>query len=136
MLRNSVGKKMDGGDDTSTSSFMVGHFKRRKYGEVPLHLAASAFRDPHRYQSDDPYSHCRKDMFHCHLAIVQLLLNYGANVNTRDDAGQTQLNHWSCRQKLSSRTRYGTAEGAHLQLKHGANIDAKDNEGRTPLQLA
>jgi len=108
---------------------------RNEYGEVPLHLAASPFEDPHHYQFDDPYSHRRKDLYHCHLAIVQLLLNYGADANTRDDAGFTPLHHSSCRQKPLS-TLFGTAEGAYLLLKHGANIDAKDNQGRTALELA
>ena len=107
---------------------------RNQYGEVPLHLAASPFTKPHHYQSDDPYSHRRKDLYHCHLAIVQLLLNYGANANTRDDEGSTPLHHSSCRKKTG--TDYGTVEGARLLLRHGANIDAKDNEGKTPLQRA
>jgi len=109
---------------------------RNMYGEAPLHLAASGFIDPHHYRPIDIYRHRRKDKYHCHLAIVQLLLNHGADANTRDDAGSTPLHHSSCRQKPNSITCYGTAEGAHLLLKHGANIDAKDNEGRTPLQLA
>jgi len=108
---------------------------RNDYGEIPLHLAASPFQDPHHYQSNDPFSHRRKDRYHCHLAIVQLLLNCGADANTRDDAGSTPLHHSLCRQKSIS-THYGTVECAHLLLKYGANIDAKDNEGKTPLQLA
>jgi len=104
---------------------------RNKYGEVPLHLAASPFEDPHDYLISD-----RKDGYHCHLAILQSLLNVGADVNARDNAGSTPLHHSTCREKPASINCYGTAEGAHLLLKHGANIDAKDNKGRTPLQLA
>jgi len=109
---------------------------RNEYGEVPLHPAASPFTNAHHYQPDDPYRHRRKDMYHCHLTIVQLLLDHGADANTRDNAGSTPLHHSLCRRKLFSTTCYGTAEGAHLLLKHGANIDARDNEGMTPLQLA
>jgi len=108
---------------------------RNKYGEVPLHLAASPFEDPHDYLFSDPHNYHRKRPHHCHLAVVQLLLNHGTDSNKRDDAGSTPLHHSSCRQKSVS-TFHGTAEGAHLLLKHGADIDAKDKEGRTPLQLA
>ena len=108
---------------------------RNMYGEVPLHLAASPFTDPHYHETNNPYTYRLKDVYHCHLAVVQLLLNYGTDANTQDDAGSTPLHHSSCRQKAFSAL-YGTAEGVHLLLKHGANIDAKDNKGRTPLQLA
>ena len=109
---------------------------RNEYGEVPLHLAASLSHNPYHYVINGPYNHRPKGGYHCYLTIVQLLLNYGADPNTRDDAGSTPLHHSTMRQKIPSVTRYGTADGAHLLLKHGANIDAKDNEGRTPLQLA
>jgi len=109
---------------------------RNKYGEVPLHLVASPFKDPHHYEPDDPHRHCRKDMYHCHLAIVQLLLIHGADANMQDNAGSTPLNHSSCRKKPLAATLYGIVEGAQLLLKHGANIDAKDDKSRTPLQIA
>jgi len=108
---------------------------RNKYGEVPLHLAASPFEDPHHYLFRDSHNSHRKDAYDCHLAVMQLLLNHGTDANMQDDAGSTPLHHSSCRQK-SILAFYGTAEGAHLLLEHGANVDAKDNKGRTPLQLA
>jgi len=109
---------------------------RNNYGEVPLHLAASPFEDPHHNLFSDPYSYRRGDTYHSHLAIVQLLIDHVADVNARDNTGSTPLHHSSCRQKSHSTTVYGTAEGARLLIEHGASIDAKDNEGRTPLQLA
>jgi ankyrin repeat protein len=68
---------------------------------------------------------------------MQLLLDSGADVNTRDDAGSTPLHHSSSReQKNASFVASGTVEGSHLLLKHGADIDAKDKKGDTPLQRA
>jgi ankyrin repeat protein len=107
---------------------------RNLSGEVPLHLSACPFTDPRLYQPNNLSSHRLKDRYRSHLAIVQLLLNYGADANTRDNTGSTPLHHSSCSNSTS--IRYGTTEGANLLLKHGANIDAKDNDGRTPLQIA
>jgi len=108
---------------------------RNVFGEVPLHLAAGPFGDSHHILFSCPYKYRRNHIYHCHITIIQLLLNHAADVNARDNAGSTPLHHSPCRQKPFS-TSYGSAEGAHLLLKHGAKKDAKDNEGRTPIQLA
>ena len=88
---------------------------RGRYGMVPLHLAA-------RHDDD--------------VDIMQLLLDRGANPNSRDDDGSAPL-HSSCllvgERRLSA---FRNVEGTRLLLEHGAIMDAEDNKGRTPLQLA
>jgi hypothetical protein len=58
------------------------------------------------------------------FGIVQLLVERGANVNTRDKDHSTPLHLASFRQHL---------ELVQVLLNHGANYNAKDSMGRTPL---
>jgi ankyrin repeat protein len=90
---------------------------RTDVGQSPLHLAASAW------------------VKHDQVDIMQVLLDYGANPNARDNDNATPLHYSSC-WKTENTVREGTVEGTRLLLRHGATIDAEDNEGRTPLQLA
>ena len=59
--------------------------------------------------------------------MVQLLVEKGADVGSKDKDGRTPLS-WA-------------AENGHeavvkLLVEKGANVDSKDNSGRTPLSLA
>jgi ankyrin repeat protein len=56
--------------------------------------------------------------------VARLLLERGADVNTRMNDGGTLL-HWAW-----------TDEVVRVLLEHGANVGAVDNLGRTPLHLA
>jgi ankyrin repeat protein len=56
--------------------------------------------------------------------LVQLLLEYGANVDSRDEDDATVLHYASLMRDL---------EVAQTLLDHGANANAEDNWGRTPL---
>ena len=70
------------------------------------------------------------------IDIMQLLLDHGADPNTRDYDNSIPFHHSSWWDKGRIYVlRRGTVEGTPLLLKHGAIIDAEDNEGRTPLQL-
>ncbi|KAF9604557.1 hypothetical protein IFM89_007678 [Coptis chinensis] len=61
------------------------------------------------------------------VGMIELLLQYGANINATDSRGQTALHHCVIR---------GKSVFAKLLLTRGANTQAVDREGRTPLQHA
>ena len=56
---------------------------------------------------------------------MQLLINSGADVSTRDNGHSTPLH-------LVSSS--GSDEAMRLLIKHGANVNAEDIRGRTPLE--
>jgi hypothetical protein len=58
---------------------------------------------------------------------VKELLSKGANVNARDENGQTPL-HWAAI--------HGRVDVARLLLEHGADVNARDENGQTPLRWA
>jgi hypothetical protein len=66
--------------------------------------------------------------------VVRLLLEHGANPNTRDNKCRTPLHHASSSSGELSRPL--RLEIARILLAHGADVDAKDDEGRTPFQVA
>ena len=62
------------------------------------------------------------------IRIVKFLIDYGANVNAKDDNdGYTPI-HWAAKD--------GNVEIAKLLIASGAKIDVKDNDGDTPLHEA
>ncbi|KAF8390750.1 hypothetical protein HHK36_025277 [Tetracentron sinense] len=61
------------------------------------------------------------------IGMIELLLQYGANINAPDSIGQTPLHHCILR---------GRTVFAKLLLTRGADPRAVDREGKTPLQLA
>lgn len=61
------------------------------------------------------------------LALVELLLNAGSEVNAEDDELETPLSYTA---------RSGTADVAKALLKAGANINSKDKDNSTPLYRA
>ncbi|CAN1357434.1 ADP-ribosylation factor GTPase-activating protein AGD3 [Linum perenne] len=60
------------------------------------------------------------------IGMLELLLQYGANVNSRDSRGRTPL-HWC--------TTRGRASFAKLLLSRGANRGAVSGEGKTSLEV-
>ena len=62
------------------------------------------------------------------IAVVRLLLEYGANSNAVSEAdGETAL-HWAARN--------GNLDAVTLLLEHGANSSFKNKSGQTPAALA
>jgi ankyrin repeat protein len=59
---------------------------------------------------------------------VRRLLKAGADVNAKEDRGNTPL-HWACHH-------HGYVEVFQALLEHGADIEAKNRRGRTPLHVA
>ena len=67
------------------------------------------------------------------LEVVHLLLDYGANINARDENGQTPLRRAMDNIKDSMEDHF---LAMLLLLGHGADVDALDNDHSTPLNMA
>ncbi len=65
--------------------------------------------------------------YHCHPAIVTLLLEFNANPNAPDKAGYQAL-HWAAKA--------GDCLSVRILLEGGADKDAKGEYGRTPMHMA
>ncbi|EDR07878.1 uncharacterized protein LACBIDRAFT_298151 [Laccaria bicolor S238N-H82] len=87
-----------------------------KKGDTPLHVAIDASTGNPR-ASSVVRSEC-----------VEILILHGADVNAKNDAGQTPLH-------LAAAARNNLA-CAQVLLQHGAKLDVKDSDGNTPLMLA
>jgi ankyrin repeat protein len=62
-----------------------------------------------------------------HSEVARVLLERGADTETRDDGD------WS---PLERASRYGHVEVVQVLLKHGADVNAQDQDNRTPLYVA
>ena len=61
-----------------------------------------------------------------HTNEAQVLITKGADVNAKNDRGETPL-HWA--------VRYRKEETAELLITNGADVHAKNKEGKTPLDI-
>jgi len=64
---------------------------------------------------------------HDDARVTQLLIERGANPNTRDSGGSTPLHYAS---------KYGRIEVARVLIEHGASVKVENNDGKTPLDVA
>ncbi|KAL5220138.1 hypothetical protein ABZP36_024851 [Zizania latifolia] len=126
-----TGKSLLQEQSASTSDGSPVFFDCNSHGKVsprePLSPASTSSR------VDDVEDKCEGfSLLHlaCHVAdvgMVELLLQYGANINAIDSRGQTPLHH--CILK-------GRHMHAKLLLSRGANPQVADLDGRTSLQCA
>ena len=65
-----------------------------------------------------------------HVAVAELLLRYGADINVRDTTGETIL------LMALTRPRHNLVSMVEFLLEHGADVNARDDSLRTPLHLA
>ncbi|MCS7109394.1 MAG: ankyrin repeat domain-containing protein [Candidatus Micrarchaeota archaeon] len=63
---------------------------------------------------------------------VKVLLEYGANINERDEKGRTALHHLV----ISDLDQNVKIEAIKRLLRYGADKEIADNDGKTPLALA
>ena len=64
-------------------------------------------------------------------AIVDVLVKYGADVNARDNDGNTALHR-----TVGSYVDFDKRPVIYRLLAHGADINSRDNNGQTPLHKA
>ena len=122
-----------------------------------LHRNGSSVDPPGRFGISTLHSAvCSED-----LEMVQVLLNYGTDINAQNGADCTPLNfalgHFDDprivqllldhgadpnipmaggKTPLHFESNRGTIEVARLLVEHGASVEAKDGEGKTPLDYA
>ena len=88
----------------------------------------------HRTNVNLPYNHSGWTPFmwvckeHCDTEIIQLFLDHGGNVHSKNKSGETPLHIMA-----AHRSNYDNLE---LLVEVGANVDAQDNDGWTPLMKA
>ncbi|KAE8703070.1 ADP-ribosylation factor GTPase-activating protein AGD3 [Hibiscus syriacus] len=80
-----------------------------------------------RVDSSDSFSASSINLVGTNIGMLELLLQYGANINATDSRGQTPLDRCILR---------GKAAFANLLLTRGADPRALNKEGKTPLELA
>ena len=119
---------------------------RNRYSRTPLHMAARKTDVKivqvlleHNPEIDARDNEMGKTPLHDVLTLVdffphakpvetmRLLLEHGADPNTRDDSDSTPLHRASS---------LGWLEIARLLLNHGANVDEKDGNSQTPFEVA
>jgi len=105
---------------------------KNRGGETPLHIEAQASRMGFVTQAGRMELATQAGR----TEAAKLLLEAGANINCRDDRGQTPL-HRMLDNRVRVSSRYPPSKDmAELLLVKGADVNLKDKDGRTPLHLA
>lgn len=112
-----------------TSSCIVGN-SQGKIKASAMSSCSPARTSEERNKMDECFEGCLLLHVACQTAdigMIELLLQYGANVNATDGKGRTPLHH--CVLK-------GRHSFAKLLISRGADPHAVDTEGKTPVQYA
>ena len=105
---------------------------KNRGGETPLHIEAQATRMVFVTQAGRMELATQAGR----TEVAKLLLEAGANINCRDDRGQTPL-HRMLDNRVSGSSIYPPSKDmVELLLVKGADVHLKDKDGRTPLHLA
>jgi len=105
---------------------------KNRGGETPLHIEAQASRMVFVTQAGRMELATQAGR----TETAKLLLEAGANINCRDDRGQTPLHRMLDNRVRGSSIYPPSKDMAELLLAKGADVNLKDKDGRTPLQLA
>jgi len=93
------------------------NFQTAEDGDTPLHLATRP-------------KYCgfgKSAVSSVSAQCVEILISYGADLNSQNDKGQTPLHSAICHSNLDC---------TRVLVEHGSRMDIKDADGRTPLMLA
>jgi ankyrin repeat protein len=98
--------------------------QRNRFGQTPLHLAIGKLPFRHHTRDNDEREETDDNKQANLLKLVELLVNYGADVNSIDETGQSPI--FTC-----TDSRY--FEITKFLLRNGAKVDITDNDKETPL---
>lgn len=85
------------------------------HGQTALHYAAQFAQD---------------------VEVIDILINAGADIGTRDAAGRTPVHHFALRVAVDGHQTEETEAMLAALVRHGAGINSLDANGDAPLQLA
>jgi ankyrin repeat protein len=100
-------------------------------GETALHrvmhrVSGSLIHDPNDPRIVSEATRANQTCRRARLALIDLLLQHGANINQQDERGYTPLHEAAA---------LNEEEAVKLLVERGAAINAKTNEGRTVLDI-
>jgi ankyrin repeat protein len=97
------------------------------------HAAAHYSFDDMLLEIVSAYGYDEINGYELHETGVEWLLTHGANVNARDDAGNTPIHRVVAKDNDECYT--CDKELIQVLIAHGADVNAQDNNGETPLDI-
>jgi len=89
-------------------------------------------------RGDDKRIPLHSAAYYGQIDVVRLLLEHGADVESRDDIGETALYYpgKDCGSRKGPNVPQKLENIVRLLLQHGADVNARDDDGWTPLHMA